>query len=232
VSARDATSYEYLEPVDEISIKLGEAALAVDPLSSSGVLAALQSGLTGSLVVHTLLSCPEHTLAAIAFYRDHQHHTMDQHRSWALGYYGQHRLHAAEPYWRRRSSDPVEAPPEPPSGDLKPLLHRQVGLASDAALKPTPCAIGDHIELRPALCHPSLHRPVAYLEDVELAPLIECLRRGWTLEGVIEAWACRMPRRRAVAVAAWLHRRGLLVDAQDAEAGVSVRLDSHDPLIG
>jgi hypothetical protein len=229
VSARDATCYADLEPVDETSIKLGEAALAIDPLSSSGVLAALQSGLTGSVVAHTLLSRPEHALAAIAFYRDHQHHTMDQHRSWARGYYGGHRIHAAEPYWRRRSSDPVEVLPEPLAVDLKPLLHRRVRLARDAALTPTPCAIGDHIELRPALTHPSLRRPVAYLGGLELAPLIECLRRGCTLEGVIEAWTCRIPRRRAVAVAAWLHTRGLLVDAQDAEAVVSLRLDSHAP---
>ena len=54
----------------EDSIKVGDAALALDPLSSSGVQKAIQSALAGSVVVNTLLQRPGEQALAREFYRE------------------------------------------------------------------------------------------------------------------------------------------------------------------
>ena len=213
VAACDATCYLDPEPIGEDWIKLGEAAFAIDPLSSAGVRAAIQSALAGSVATHTLLSDGGDAAAALAFYRDAQRHSAEQHRAWAAGFYAQHRLHRDAPFWRRRSAELAEPAQARPQGDLRDLLPDSVRLAPGAALVAVPCAVGDRVELRRALAHPSLERPVAYLAGVELAPLVEGLEQAPTLEEAVLGWAAEMPLERALGVADWLGRHGLLAAA-------------------
>lgn len=51
-------------------LAVGDAALALDPLSSQGVAAALRGAAQAAAVVHTRLRAPEHAALANAFYRD------------------------------------------------------------------------------------------------------------------------------------------------------------------
>ncbi|MEV7028288.1 hypothetical protein, partial [Kitasatospora sp. NPDC093558] len=67
------------------------------------------------------------------------------------------------------------------------------------------------VAFRRALTHPALPRPVAYLGGHELAPLTELLRGELTLAEALLAWSRSMPAEQAMAVAAWLHGRDLLV---------------------
>ena len=90
-------------------------------------------------------------------------------------------------------------------------------LPSVAELRSTPCLVGDRIERRRALTHPTLDRPVAFLGDDELAPLIDMLQAAPTLDAAIGRWDRVLEPGRASAVAGWLHARGLLV--ADGAAG-------------
>ena len=213
VIACDATCYADPEPIGDDFIKLGEAGFAIDPLSSAGVQKALQTALCGSTVVHTLLSRPGNAEEAREFYRENQRASVEQHGAWAAGYYHENMRYAERPFWARRSRPPAATPPPvepapPPDG---PLLELRVRLAPEAALVSTPCLVGEWVERRRALTHPGLKRPVAYLGQVELVPLLEAVGDGAALGQLIQAWTRRIPLETGMNIAQWLVRNGVLV---------------------
>jgi len=70
------------------------------------------------------------------------------------------------------------------------VLHTDAG---------TPCIVGDRVEMRPAVHHPNLKRPVAYLGGIELAPLLT------------SPWPVSLPAPKAAALATWLVSNEILV---------------------
>ncbi|MFY0562931.1 NAD(P)/FAD-dependent oxidoreductase [Archangium lansingense] len=218
VLACDATCYRDAVPIEEDCIKVGEASFSIDPLSSSGVQKALQTALSGAVAVHTLLSRRGNAEAALRYYTEDQRYSVEQHAAWAAGYYRESRDYQERPFWKRRAlaqTAPVSAEVRPPVAEDE-LLHRRWRLASEAALVDTPCIVGDVIELRRALSHPRLGRPVAYLDGIELAPLVERLgeasTEGLTMPQLADTWARQVPLRQGVAIMGWLYRQGLLTE--------------------
>ena len=106
--AADATPYIDDESVTRHSIKVGDAALSIDPLSSGGVQKAIQTALSGAVVVNTLLRRQESRGAAIEFYRSSLADASERHCRWAGEYYGAAAATRNAEFWRRRSS--VENP--------------------------------------------------------------------------------------------------------------------------
>jgi flavin-dependent dehydrogenase len=211
VQVCDATSYAAPTPVDPSSVKVGEAAFAIDPLSSSGVQTAIQTGLAAAAVVHSILEPDADTHAALQYYVDHQHYSIRRHATTAAGLYAEHRPHSDAPFWRRRSAGAPPTPsPGPRAAPLADLLPLQVRLPATAALRDTPCLIGDRIELHRALSHPVLDRPVAFLGGNALAPLLDRLPAAPSLAAALRSWDRSLPAGHAREIAAWLHRRGLL----------------------
>jgi len=68
ISARNSTSTLHHEVVSNRMIRVGDAAMAVDPLSGNGVFQALSSALIAPSVIHTQLTMPENTAIAQQFY--------------------------------------------------------------------------------------------------------------------------------------------------------------------
>ena len=66
----DASPYVDDSPVTPTSIKVGEAAFSVAPLSSQGVQIAIASALQGRAVVHRMLRLPERAAVTQTFYTD------------------------------------------------------------------------------------------------------------------------------------------------------------------
>ncbi|MGH8965511.1 MAG: NAD(P)/FAD-dependent oxidoreductase, partial [Actinomycetes bacterium] len=190
-------------------IRVGEAAFAIDPLSSSGVQTAIQTGLAAAAAVHSVLAPDGDTHAALTYYTDHQRYSVQRHAATAAARYAEHRLHADAAFWRRRSAGTAPVP-SPRIAALADLLPLRVRLAPGAAVLDTPCLIGDRIELRRALTHPALDRPVAFLGGSELAPLLDQLPAAPSLAAAIGRWDRSLPSGRALEIAAWLRRRGLL----------------------
>lgn len=215
--ACDATTYASEDPIDAATAKVGEAAFAIDPLSSCGVQTALQTGLAAAAAVNTILLGND-AAAAIAFYSAHQDHTVARHSATAAGMYAQHQEHANHPFWQARARSPApgpsggSAPAEGPT-PLASLLARRVRLAPGATMVATPCLVDDRIERRPALIHPTLDRPVAFLSGAPLAPLLDDLDKVPTLAAALTRWDRAPPAGRGHAIAAWLVARGLLEPA-------------------
>ncbi|MEA2139315.1 MAG: hypothetical protein QOG56_2465 [Solirubrobacteraceae bacterium] len=210
VHACAATSYGVPSAIDESSVKVGEAAFAIDPLSSSGVQTAIQSALAAAACVHSILAPDGDRRAALDYYGEYQRHAVADHAATAARLYAEHEPHADAAFWRRRSAAHAPAPPPRarPAAQLPELRARRVRLAAGAQLRETACVIGDRVEMRRALTHPQLERPVAFLGGEELAPLLDALCAAPSLAQAVEA--ARRPAGTAAAVA-WLHERGLLV---------------------
>ena len=82
----DASAFVDEDPFSEHEIKVGDAAIALDPLSSQGVQAALRSAVQGGAVVHTLLSGGD-VGAALEFYRNAVTELAAHHQTIAAKYY-------------------------------------------------------------------------------------------------------------------------------------------------
>lgn len=207
----DATSYVAADPVDASTVKVGEAAFTIDPLSSSGVQAAIQTGLAAGAVAHTVLTPGGDTQAALRYYADLVAHTVARHAATATALYAEHETHADTTFWRCRSTGtpPVPAPGPPPT-PLAELLPQPVRLAADAALEAVPCLVANGVELRRALTHPTLNRPVAFLGGTELAPFLDILAAAPSLACALDIWDRSPSGGHGPHIATWLARHGLV----------------------
>jgi flavin-dependent dehydrogenase len=241
VHACDATAHADAHPIGDGWIKLGDTGLALDPLSSTGVEQAVQSALVGSIAVHTMLARPANAGLAEQLYRDRQTEAAARHAAWAAGHYAEVHRHVERPFWRGRATAarPLSAEPEAPGAapertgaapelagappelagthDMAPELLRdplrRVALSPRAAFATVPCLDGDFVEARRALHHPGLARPVVFVDEVPLAPLLEPLRAGTPLLALMRALSAQVPLPRALRIAGWLCRHDVLVAA-------------------
>jgi flavin-dependent dehydrogenase len=220
VQSTDATPYLDEDCVARDSIKVGDAGLALDPLSSSGVQRAVQSALLGAVVVNTLLQSPPLQGMAQTFYRENLTGTSDRHRVWTRGCYARMVGTQATRFWMERAG--VATLPEA----TRPEAVRPIAADTPLELSPgleivdLPCVVDRLIEARPAIRHPSLSSPVAFLGDVELAPLLRCFRSGMTPPELVRAWTPRVPPREGSDIALWLLSRGLLVPQASGPAAL------------
>jgi flavin-dependent dehydrogenase len=217
VLACDASALTSPDPVGEDWIRVGDAALALDPLSSQGVQTAIGSALQAAVVIHTLLTAPVHAEAALAFYRTHCRELSLRHQELSAAHYAERTARSGHPFWQRwenrtpsavpsssRTSQPPR--PRPVSWDMR------VALAPEAALRPTPCIVGSLVELRMVLHHPALARPVAYLNGVEIAPLLTELPGPLPLRTLLARWSATLRPSQACETLGWLLRMGILVE--------------------
>ncbi len=214
VRAVDATPYLVDEPVTSRSIRLGDAALSLDPISSSGVQKAIQSALAGAIVANTMLRRPDDAGEAERFYRDSLQRTAARHAEWAGQHYAAAARTRSNDFWTSRALT-IAQPPEAPQ-PLEP--DEVVTLSPLARLVECPCLGAEFVEMRQALVHPSLDGPVAYLARQPLAPLLASLPEGRLLD-IAQGWMGRMSLSSALAIASWLRRRGVLVPAAIGRSG-------------
>jgi flavin-dependent dehydrogenase len=221
VQAIDATPYLASDCVGANAIRLGDAALAIDPISSSGVQKAIQSALSGAIVANTLLRRPDAADLAILFYRAQLSDASERHRRWAADHYRMVAANRGGQFWTERSQGreaAVSAPALEPI-DARAMAGMSVELSPEAAFVETPCLDGEFVGVAPALRHPRLEAPVAYLGVRALAPLLEDLPPGRTPLQIARAWSNRMPLESGLAIAGWLVNHGVLVRTAESGGG-------------
>ncbi len=174
--AFDATPYVCDSPIDEHSASIGEAAFAIDPITSSGVQAAIGSAIAASTAVHTILRRPENTDAAIRFYTSHVQRVSAQHARWTKDIYD-----------------------EPPAAIEDDLLIS----TNEEAQVIAPAIRGDFVELEPAI-RTAAGDDVVYLGGMPLAPLVATIPARTPAHAIIDRWSHAMPRPRAAAMLSWL----------------------------
>lgn len=195
VVVTNATSYFAEHPVTEDSIKIGEAFLSVDPLSSSGVFNAVLSAVQACRVVNTLLRTPENNVAALEFYQKRQIELIHHHANNAGKFYVDQYRFQPGPFWKARTKNFDQSSKIQTKRIESPSVSwdTRVQLAPDIKYVDTPVIKGDFICWIPALTHPNLPRPVAYIGDIEIVPLLKTLIPGQTLHKIIEKWVRDIP---------------------------------------
>lgn len=229
-----ATPYLIADSRQDGRIKIGDAAFALDPISSSGVEKAMRFSLQAAVAVHTLLS--ERAADSASLSRDFFEHrlveTCARHAHWTASSYRQAWC-ANRLFWRRRSCPQfltlrsgarselvdrlyraiaqLEAFQAP---ELRPLASmdrtRSIRLNSHASLIQLPCVIANRVHMRAALDHPNLERPLAFVENHALFPHLQQLQQAQTIEMALRQLSFGMPERIAGKIIGWLWQRGVL----------------------
>lgn len=213
VRAMDATPY-LTDPVGSPRcLRIGDAAVAIDPLSSSGVQKAVQAALAGAVVLHTMLRRPDDGALALQFHRDSVLRTSRRHREWARGFYATVAAHNPDPFWTARAKDASTPRPEfSIPGNPSMLLTRSPAVS----IRPEPVLGAEFVERRAAVLHPDWDGPVAFLGGRELAPLVADFPPVLAAGDVARWCESRVGPEAARSIAAWLVSRGVLVPARPA----------------
>lgn len=201
VIARGSTSVLRGELVQERQLRIGDAAMAVDPLSGNGIFQALSSALVAPAVINTLLQRPHEQRLAATFYRQRLEQGFLRFARTGRDFYRMEQRWPEADFWRARRDWPDTAPAH--TQDPPTLLE----------LAQRPVVSNGFIELRAVAVTSDQPQGVWHVADVELAPLLRELPPGETQrQGAITLRLDRsgIERARREVVEAWLRRYRLL----------------------
>jgi 2-polyprenyl-6-methoxyphenol hydroxylase-like FAD-dependent oxidoreductase len=176
ITVREATASERCPVIGEQLLRVGDAAFAPDPLSSQGLQHALVSAGQAAVVINTIVVRKGDATLAENFYQS-QHNETVRHHSVACSEFYRRQNQFETPFWRERqrtlsrSSPFIHTGAESIVGSSK-LLSTLLGFSAEAYWKDSAVIVGDFVEKRPALRHPSLPRPVAFIEGKPVADLL------------------------------------------------------------
>jgi len=202
VYARASTSILQGEVVGAGILRVGDAAMAVDPLSGNGIFQSLSSALLAPAVVNTLLRYPRDGALAAAFYRQRIRHTFLRFARTGRDFYRMETRWQQAGFWQQRQAWPDD---EPAHAAVAPAL---------LGIEQRPVVADNRICERPVAVTSEHPLGVWHVAGVELAPLLQNLPaapapRTHSLAARLGD-ACGGDAGRRGAVEAWLRRHGLL----------------------
>jgi hypothetical protein len=205
----------FFDPHPETSrlIRIGEASLSIDPLSSQGVQLAISSGLHAAVVVHTMIRRPEASRIAQQFYRERQLEACAFHSSAAAKFYAQAARDRTHSFWQSRARGQFNSPLPPQSSGRPLLANTNLRLEAESKIVRVPCVKNNFIEMTSALSHPRLLNPVAFLGDAALGPLLGYLDAPQTAGDLLRLWSELIPPTLARQILGWFWDKGLLSEA-------------------
>lgn len=110
IHARTSTPILCNEPVGDNWIRVGDAAMAVDPLSGNGIFQALSSALQAPAVINTLFNRPENAELAKRFYQQRVEHLFYRFARIGRDFYAMEQRWPTLPFWQRRGHWPDDQP--------------------------------------------------------------------------------------------------------------------------
>jgi flavin-dependent dehydrogenase len=214
VVARNATAYCSIDAIGPSFVRVGEASFSLDPLSSTGVEKAMRSGLTAAIALHTMMVRPERRELSVRFYRDRIAEAVAAHARWSVGFYQDVGRYADFPFWEARSEGVEQPRSEVSRANVSAPdgigLTTHVRISQRAQWIEEACIVGDEICAHPALVHPNLERPVAFLEGVALRSMLEAVATMPDLGRLVTFWSRRVSLPQAKRIAAWLMKHEIL----------------------
>ncbi len=189
--ARSSTAILFHEASGADWLRVGDAAMAVDPLSGNGIFQSLSSALQAPAVINTLLRHPERAALARAFHQRRVEHLFQRFARTGRDFYALEQRWPEQPFWRDRRTWPDAAP-----------LHAEADIRQ-VRVESAPVILGELIEAREVVITADQPLGVWHLDGTELAPIVRALQAG-RLDAALAALAPE-PRRK---VQGWLLAQG------------------------
>lgn len=193
VHARSSTAILAGECVGQDWIRVGDAAMAVDPLSGNGIFQSLSSALQAPVVINTLLRRPERAELARQFHQQRVEQLFLRFARIGRDFYGQEQSRAGQPFWSQRQGWP-DAQPMHLAADWHAVRVERRPVLRDGLV--------DEAEVVVTADQPL---GVWHLQGVELAPVVRALQAGRPLEAVVPG----LPAEQQRMVRRWLLEQGL-----------------------
>lgn len=190
-------------------LRIGDAALSLDPVTGHGILSGLRGAIQGAVAARTILQRPAAAAAAVGFYRSSMERSHTAHLSATRSQYRSVRRYAARPFWSVRGGEEVDRRSPPTTlaphetrerSDRPDRLGRFVCLHPRASVRPTPQLRDGWIVETSALHAPGLDHPIAFVDGVEIAPLLRDVEGLCRTSELLRRWARRLPLRRCRAL--------------------------------
>lgn len=193
--ARSSTAILFEEASGADWLRVGDAAMAVDPLSGNGIFQSLSSALQAPAVINTLLQHPQRAELARRFHQQRVAQLFLRFARTGRDFYALERRWAEQPFWQARSAWP----------DAEPM-HAAADF-SQVRVQRAPVIRGDAIEEVEVVVTADQPLGIWHLQGIELAPLLRALQAGAGLEEVLQRVE---PERRGM-LGAWLRAQGCAV---------------------
>ena len=176
VHARSSTAILAGECVGQDWIRVGDAAMAVDPLSGNGIFQSLSSALQAPVVINTLLRRPERAELARQFHQQRVEQLFLRFARIGRDFYGQEQSRAGQPFWDQRQGWP-DAQPMHLAADWHAVRVERRPVLRDGLV--------DEAEVVVTADQPL---GVWHLQGVELAPLVQRIQSGMALQEALAPW--------------------------------------------
>ena len=162
--ARSSTAILCLEACGDDWIRVGDAAMAVDPLSGNGIFQSLSSALQAPVVINTLLRAPQRAELARRFHQRRVEQLFLRFARVGRDFYAEEKQWPAQPFWQARSGWPDAVPSHAPA-DFEALRIERAPVLRDGLV--------DEAEV---VVSPDQPLGIWHLQGLELAPWLRRLR--------------------------------------------------------
>lgn len=193
VHARSSTAILAGDCCGKDWLRVGDAAMAVDPLSGNGIFQSLSSALQAPVVINTLLQCPERAELARRFHQSRIEQLFMRFARIGRDFHAQERSRADAPFWARRSAWPDTQPIHVPANwdsvrvEARPVLR-------DALVEEAQVVV-------------TADQPLGiwHLQGIELAPVVRAVKAGQGMDNCLVAYS---EQQRSM-LKRWLAEQGL-----------------------
>lgn len=179
IYARTSTPVLCRQAIGDNWIRVGDAAMAVDPLSGNGIFQALSSSLQAPAIVHTILSKPENKALAQRFHQSRVDALFFRFARIGRDFYAMETQWPDKPFWHQRRQWP----------DTEPL-HRDE-MFDGFRIERLPVVNNHLIEETDVLVTQDQPLGIWHLGGVELAPVVRAVqgRGSASLQACLEPLA-------------------------------------------
>lgn len=214
--ACNASSHHATAPVSDHHIHIGDARFSVDPLSSQGVHLAVQSGLQGAIVVHTILRKPKNTELAKQFFRERTTTQVNRYSKKTETEYARVAATCSNSFWHKRAGkiedNQVKSTTIPITVNA---LHpaTMLSISPETILETGAVIDGAYVEKQTILKHPNIDGSIAYINGVNLSELLASLPPKFVYRNIPTFWKDIVPISIGRKIADWLLNNEILVKA-------------------
>lgn len=191
VYARSSTAILVQQLVGENWIRVGDAAMAVDPLSGNGVFQSLSSALQAPAVINTLLQCPDKAELACRFHQQRIEHLFMRFARTGRDFYAMEQRWPEHDFWRARRGWP-DTQPLHAAADLEQVRVARMPVLNGALI--------DEAEVVVTADQPL---GIWHINGVALAPVVRSMQAGQ-----LEQSLAQLPPNERQMIQGWLLQQG------------------------